>query len=468
MSATSTHTHSRTGADAMRRGAPRHPAARLHGRALMAARAAWLAVAALTLGQYAASIWAGLRGLQDPCPRTLCLDGRVPAGIRDAFASLHLSVSFLAGYTLALNIVFFMVFAAVGALIFWRQSRDPLALFVSLTLLIFGAGAFEGDMLPLQVAYPSAWLVPVSLLDFLGVAAFGIFLCVFPDGRFVPRWTLLLAVAWALWMLPTYLFPDSPYDFNTWPAVASLGMWALFLSTFVFAQVYRYRRVSTPEQRVKSKWVVLGLTAAAVGHFGGMLLRAFQPPWPTSSGALLGILAADTLMYASVLLIPLGVGIAMLRYHLFDVDLLIQWTLVYSALGATLALVYEGGVIVAQKVVLALTGETSFMAEVLAAFGAGALSRRVHHRLDRGITRVFYPRKYEAERRVDDFARQVHRELGTEPVHEMRKKASPNVPRPMSAECDGPGELPPGTPQPLVLQQGELSWALPPHPLPPP
>lgn len=407
-----------TGTPSRRRDAPRGSHTHLHGRALGVARLAWLAVAALTGTVYAASVWAGLRTREGPCPPGVCLGGRVPAGVGRAFAALHLPVGFLGGYTLALNVVFALVFAAVAALIFSRRSRDLLALFVSLTLLVFGAAAFESDMLPSRLASLSAWHWPVGLLGFLGVAAFGAFLCVFPDGRFVPRWTLLAAGAWALWVLPAYILPDSPLDFNTWPAALSLGAWALFLGAFVVAQAYRYRRVSTPAQRVQTKWVVLGLAAAAAGHFGGMLLRAFQPAVPTSAGAVLGILAADTLMYVSVLLIPLAIAVAMLRHHLFDVDLVIRLTLLYSALAAILALVYESGVVIAAKLAVTLTGESGLAAEVLAAFGAGVLAGPVHRWLDRELARTFYPPKYEAERRVEVYATQVRRELHLQSVPE--------------------------------------------------
>lgn len=461
-----------TGTPSQRRDAPGGSHARLRGRALGVARLAWLAVAALTGTVYAASVLAGLHALEGRCPPGVCVGGRVPVGVQHAFTALHLPVGFLSGYTLALNVVFALGFAVVAALIFSRRSRDPLALFVSLTLLVFGAAAFESDMLPPQFASLPASHWPVGLLGFLGVAAFGAFLCVFPDGRFVPRWTLLAAGAWALWVLPAYLLPDSPLDFNTWPAALSLGAWALFLGAFVAAQAYRYRRVSTPAQRVQTKWVVLGLMAAAAGHFGGMLLHDFQPAIPTSAGAVLGILAADTLMYATVLLIPLAIAVAMLRHHLFDVDLVIRLTLLYSALAAILALVYESSVVVLAKLAMALIGESGLAAEVLAAFGAGVLAGPLHRQLDRGLARIFYPRKYEAERRVEAYATQVRHELHLQSVLERLEvavagrlprlpwlhsaPAARHTPRPTSG-ADRPGDgrrrrrgppLPPSTARP--------------------
>lgn len=280
-------------------------------------------------------------------------------------------------------------------------------------------------------------------------------------------------------MLPAYVVPDSPLSFNTWPAAPALSVWALFLGTFVFAQVFRYRHVSTPSQRVQTKWVVLGVVGAAVGHFGGMLLNALQPAQPTSSGALLATLAGDTLMYASVLLIPLTIGIATLRHHLYDVDRVIRLTLDYSALAAVLALVYEGGVIAAERMVLAVTGESSFAAKVLVAFAAGALARPVHRRLDRAITWAFYPRKYEAERRIEAFGKQVRQDQHIETVSERlaqvvtrrRLQARPPHMPPVIHDLErtsGPRALPRGMSQPLMRQERDAEWVPPPHPRRPP
>lgn len=175
--------------------APGRTDTRMQGRLLAVARGIWLGMAALSGAAYVASVLTALRQLQGACPPGVCQDDQVSPAVQHAFAALHLPVGFLVGYTLALNVGFALGFATMGVFIFSRRSRDPLALYISLTLLVFGAGAFAGDMLPQRPAYFPAWRWPVDILDFLGVAAFGVFLCIFPDGRFVPRWTLWAAVA---------------------------------------------------------------------------------------------------------------------------------------------------------------------------------------------------------------------------------------------------------------------------------
>ena len=446
---------------------------------LALARVAWLAVAALTVSLYVASVWAGLRELEGPCPPNACQHGKVPLATGHAFADLHLPVGFLGGYLFGLNLVFTLGFAAIGVLIFWRRSRDVLALYISLTLLVFGAASFQRNMLPLRFANP-AWQMLVSVLGFLGTAGFGAFLYICPDGRFVPRWTKLAAAGWALWMLPIYFAPNSPFAFINFEAGPALGVWALFLGSFVYAQVYRYRRVSSPVQRVQTKWIVLGIAAAAAGHFGGMFLLSFQPPTPTSPLGVLADLAGDTLLYVSMLLVPLCIGIAILRHRLFDVDLVIRLSVIYSTLVVTLALLYEFGTLTLMKALLAITHEPGLGVEVAVAFGVGALARPLHTRIDRIVTRALHPRKYAAEKRIEAFGKQVRRELEVMAVTErleeaaeirlerlrLRRAAGGDRKRGEADQRVGPTQRM-NAARPALRVEDAPHWVPPHHPLPP-
>jgi hypothetical protein len=390
---------------------------RPHGRPLALARAVWLSVAALTIALYIAGVAVEIsRQLRGPCPRRMCVHGQVPLAVQRAFHDLHLSISFYGWYTLGLNVLFAVGFAAVAALLFTRRSHDLLALFVSLTLLVFGVGSFENGFLAagLPTVSPSWWL-PVGLLGFLGEMAFGIFIAVFPDGRFVPPWTrLAVPVVLTLWWVPSIFFPGSPLDFTTWPGVAYFGGWAALLSLMGGTQVYRYRLISTPRQRLQTKWVVYGFVAAAIGYFAGQLVVVVLAPPPlTSPGAVLADLAGYTLNYASMLLISLSIGIAMLRSHLFDIDVLIRRTLVYSCLTGTLAVVYFTCVLGAQTIVQAVGGRQPLPPVVVVASTLliAALFQPLRQRLKRDIDRRFYRSRYEAKRTLTAFGEVVRSEV---------------------------------------------------------
>ncbi|HEX8035231.1 MAG TPA: hypothetical protein VF510_15360 [Ktedonobacterales bacterium] len=394
---------------------------RLHNRASALAGVIWLAIAALALGLYVAGvrIWLAQPDWFSiiPCPGALCQSDT--QAVQRALDPLHLSLGLVGGYVFAMHILVVTGFAVIAALIFWYRRRDPLAFFVSVTLLVFGALFFDPEMGLLTATMPGLWL-PISVLRSLGLAAFGVFALTFPNGRFVPRWTLLVAGAWTLWTLPFYIFPGSALDFNTWPAVVSIAVWALLLSAIATAQIYRYRHVSTPAQRQQTKWVVLGIAITAVVYFGRELILVYYKavPQAPAAEAALGDLIGRTLLYVSLLLIPISIGVAMLRHHLFDVDLLIRWTLVYSALVATLAMLYEGGTLILVKGVLAFTGQESFVLEVALAFGIGTLAAPLHHRIERDISHLLYPRKYEAERRIEEVTKQLRHDWHIVPLSE--------------------------------------------------
>jgi len=219
--------------------------------------------------------------------------------------------------------------------------------------------------------------------------------------------------------LPAAFAPHSLLALQTWPTPLYFGVLALFLGALVFAQVYRYRHISTSAQRQQTKWIILGIALVALGYLGRkLILLALEDTPPFSPQAALGDLIARTLVYVALPLIPITIAVAMLRHHLFDVDLLLRSTLIYAALVATLAVLYEAGTLGVIKGLLAITGQESFPFEVAIAFAVGVLAGPLHHRIERGITRVFYPRKYAAERRIHTMSKQLRREWGVAPRYE--------------------------------------------------
>ena len=370
---------------------PSAAATRLHGRWLRLARAAWLAVAALSLGLFAAAIPVQFSQLQLVCPTAPCPVGDFaqqlpPAGVQ-ALAELGLSLRLYAAYAVALDAVVGLGYSAVAALIFWRKSDDRLALFTALALLTFGTATFTYPLMALLPAHP-AWGLPVAGLNFLGAAAFGLFLFLFPDGRFVPRWTRWVALGWLAWQAPKYLSPTwDTNDVTTLPAWLNLVVWPGALGAVIGAQVYRYRHVSTAAQRRQTKWVVLGIATALTLFLGGSVALEALAPAPTSAAALVTRLTVTTLIYVAMLLIPLAIGIAMLRAHLFDVDLLINRTLVYGALTASVVAIY---VLVVGYLGALFRTDDNLLISLVAAGLVAVLFQPLRARLQHGINHLLY------------------------------------------------------------------------------
>jgi hypothetical protein len=367
------------------------PDATLRGRRLLLARAAWVALTAIVVGcQVAGMPYAYAHAIN-----TSIFDRLTPEQLR-AFENLGLTSEFYAAYTVAVPVVTMLVFTAIATVIFWRRSEDRMALFGAFVLVVFGGAALtSGIPQALAEAHPTL-LFPVRLLDYLGQVAFGVFFYVFPNGRFVPRWTRWLAVAVALLYVPDIFFPGSSLDFLSGPLF--LG----FLGSLVVAQVYRYRWVSDPVERQQTKWVVFGVAVALVGVATLLILAGFV--LSLKSMGPLAAMVGETFVYGFVTLIPLSIGVAILRSGLYEIDIIINRALVYGPLSAILALIYVGGVVGMQAVFRALTGQESTLAVVASTLAIAALFNPLRRRVQSFVDRRFYRSRYDARKTLEVFS----------------------------------------------------------------
>jgi signal transduction histidine kinase len=360
---------------------------RLRGRWLLAARAAWVSVAAVSLVLFIAGIPAQVTFAQTVCPTDACSSGQLgPAGML-ALHAAGLTLGFYAAFVVALNVAFTTVFAVLGALIFWRRSDDRMALLASIALLTFGVSAFTGALDPLALEHPS-WRLLVAAVNFLGSACFILFLYVFPDARFVPRAMRWVTLAVLAQQLLHYFFAFSPLDSRAWPLPHQFIVPVALLGTIVFAQVYRYRRVSSTAQREQTKWVVFGITAGLGGYLTVLtaLNIVLQAVGGTPGGMIIA-LAGVVLMDGAVLLIPVSIGIAILRSHLFDVDQLINRTLVYGALPVCIIAVY---VLIVGSLGVLFQARGDLVISLLATGLVAVLFQPLRERLQRGVNRLMY------------------------------------------------------------------------------
>ncbi|MBI1878219.1 MAG: hypothetical protein HYR94_08340 [Chloroflexi bacterium] len=184
------------------------------------------------------------------------------------------------------------------------------------------------------------------------------------------------------------------------------------ISVGALAQIYRYRHASSPLQRQQTKWIVFGFVAAVLGRIMysglGILLPLF--PEATLSRAI-WLFGSVHILWLVLLLVPLTFGIAILRYRLYDIDLIINRTLVYGALTATLALVYFGSVVLLQQLFHILTGAGSQLAIVASTLAIAALFNPLRRRIQTGIDRRFYRHKYDAAQTLAAFGAMVRDEV---------------------------------------------------------
>ena len=157
---------------------------------------------------------------------------------------------------------------------------------------------------------------------------------------------------------------------------------------------------------------MFGISVALAGFLGiSLALGASGADTPTSPGVLVAYLVGYTFAsYLAVLLIPVSIGIAMLRHHLYDIDIVINRTLVYGLLTAMLVLVYIGGVVSLQYAFRALTGQGSQIAIVASTLAIAALFNPLRRRIQAFIDRSFYRRKYDAAKTLEAFSAKLREE----------------------------------------------------------
>ena len=382
---------------------------RLHGRWLVIVRIVWVAVVVFTLSIFILSLPAYFAQLQTVCVGDTCVYayGQLTPGTAQALQNLSLSTGGYAVSILALAIASALVFFGVACVLFWRRSDDWMAMFVSLFLVIIGINFSVQAQATLATNVQTVWYWSHTVLIGLGWVSFSLLLYLFPDGRFVPRWTRLLAV----FVVASNLFLDaSPVPISTFPPWMLGAIFLVNGGSGVVAQIYRYVHVSGPVQRQQTKWVVFGLAATALVILGREVPLLIFPSLSTSSSPYFLI---STYVYPpGLLLTPLSLGVAILRYRLWDIDTIINKALVYGGLSLLLAAVYLGLIVGLESLLGLVSGQASQpVVIVVSTLVIAALFQPLRHRMQAIIDRRFYRHKYDAARTLAAFSATLQNEM---------------------------------------------------------
>jgi hypothetical protein len=328
------------------------------------------------------------------------------------------------------NLVTLIPFSVVGAIIASRHPGNTIGwLFCSVGVTI-SLNSFAGDYaefwlasgfgvssLGETAAWFSSWLwillvyVPTSFL-----------LLLFPEGRLPsPRWRVVAwgvtlgtaggVVGFALKAGPLVDFPQimNPYGVDS-PVVGMVGVAGSIVAAgsmvaSAVSLIVRLRRAGS-EQRQQIKWLAYGGAVVV----GGVCAGGLAIPW--------SVPASIVIMSASLLGLPVFTGIAIVRYHLYDIDLLINRTLVYGVLTATLVTLYFGNIVVLQGIFVALIGQRSTVAVVASTLAIAALFNPLRRRIQGFIDRRFYRSKYDAAKTLETFSTKLRDETDLKALNE--------------------------------------------------
>ena len=383
----------------------------LYGRLLILARIVWIVMVVLSLTISLVDIPLQFARLHVVCVGSDC-GQQLTASIIGDLHKLNLSIDFFAASIILLEFGSYFVWVVVAFVIFWRKSNDWMALLVALFLVLFPASQSLGSPGDVGGAYPFLSVL-TAFLDNLGWLMLLLFFYLFPDGRFVPRWTAGVALGYALLNILGSLLPFPRGSFSD---LLGLPLLAVVVGIGLFSQVYRYIRISSPIQRQQTKWVVFGVIAA-VALF---IVLAFPLlPIPQSvRRTVIGVLIENTLIYCAVLLIPLSIGFSILRYRLYDIDVLINRTLVYGTLTALLALLYFGLIFALQYLLRGIISQNNDVAIVASTLAIAALFQPLRHRIQAIIDRRFYRHKYDAAQIMAAFSATLRNEVDLSQLRE--------------------------------------------------
>jgi hypothetical protein len=314
-----------------------------------------------------------------------------------------------------------VLFSTVGAIVASRRAENPVGWLFCLLGLAFGIGHSSSQYaIYAQLAQPGllpagqalAWISSWILPPIIGLQVFSFLL--FPTGRLPGRrWR------WLAWLTGAFVVVGTIFSAFTFGANAGLGPVQNPLGIEGFSKVYgavltfltflvvaaafspfaRLRRAGRVE-RQQIKWFAY----AAAATVGGLVLAYMipnsidTPPWFEWTGYALLIATTPT--------IPVSIGIAILRYRLYDIDRIINRTLVYGGLTVMLALLYFGGVTLTQTAFRALTGSEQQPQLIIVAstLVIAVLFNPLRHRMQEFIDRRFYRNKYDAAKTLEAFS----------------------------------------------------------------
>jgi hypothetical protein len=387
-------------------------ATRFRTLGLNVARTLWVLITLLTLSLY-------LDGI------SIRYDQLISAADTRSLLELNFSAGSYGTLLIGLDIIVVFAHIIIAAIIFRRRVEDWMALFLAFALVTNGA------LLSLSLTYTGGNLSPtlqvaLQIVTTIGLTAGMTLLYLFPTGRFIPKWTGWMALSWGLLMLTAIFFPENKLSFPSWPTAIQISVLLTWIGAGVYAQIYRYRNVSRPTQQQQAKWAMFGLLASAVGPFTYFLpfviLPAIGGPAIPNilyqrvgasffAFSLFFRLTGSTLFTLILLLFPLSFAVAILRYRLWDIDVIINRALVYGILTGLLIVIFFGGVTILEGIFRTFTGQGSELAVVVSTLTIAGLSNPLRLRVQDVIDRRFYRQKYDAAQTLSNFAAMIRDEV---------------------------------------------------------
>jgi hypothetical protein len=322
--------------------------------------------------------------------------------------------------------VFLVTFASVGLVVALRRPRNPIGWLLCAGALITGIAsvasvyadyAFAVKHGHVLGATAAAWVT--GWIWNFGLAPGGLLApLLFPDGRLpTPRWRPIVWIACAGVLLIALLPALDPGRVDDYPVANPIGVpgahdvltllaviggmcLALSFVAVLASLVVRFRR-SHGNERQQLKWLSYSVAVIAAGS----VISGFVEPHSVDT--------SNAIESFALVSYPIAIGVAMLRHRLYDIDVVINRTLVYAALTATLAAAYLGSVLLLQLTLDPVTSGSS-LAVAVSTLAVAALFRPARSRIQSVVDKRFYRRRYDAQQTLEDFSARLREQVDLE------------------------------------------------------
>lgn len=351
-------------------------------------RLTWILLVAISIGLTIFGWDLSYRVTLGTCEGRFCAEGDTSLGAESIALGTALGLSTAASLILNLvvEILAVLPYLIVGYILFSRRSSDRLVWLGAFMLPAFGFATIATAID--NMTHFSSWIGPTArIILAIGQISFLTFFYVFPDGRFFLHWTRWVAVLWSLAFIAYIPLAPTGYD----PFATELGsiLFILTVAGIVATQIYRYRKVSSVTEKQQTKWVVIGLTISLGGFILSILLGEFLygDNWPPVFDGAVSIVI--TFLFA---LIPIWIGVAIMRYRLWDVEVIINRALIYGALSALLAGIFAASTVIINSVARELfSEEATTTAGVVSALVVASVFQPLRSRIEKWINTRLYP-----------------------------------------------------------------------------
>lgn len=318
--------------------------------------------------------------LRDDCLRTACEYSVLTPLSADIVDRLGLSRSGYAGLYTGIILTDFLIYFATAIIILRKRPKEPISWAAAIALISFHTSSF----IAIQWAQ-LGWLT--SFLSDLSMLAFVLFLTLFPNGKIVNKPMFWTVVALAIIRNISWYYPEQPWGAAQWPIWLTLLWMLLLYGTIIWNQIIRYRVYAQVAEKQQTKWVMFGLLLSITFLLAVSVAPLLYDSQFYQTAQSSAIFVLDVAVMLGMLPIPVTLGISMLRRRLWDIDPIVNRTLVYGVLSAVIVALYS---LTVWYLSVLFQSDPNMIFSIIGAGIVAVVFAPLKEKLQRGINRLVY------------------------------------------------------------------------------